>query len=279
MAPFERLRTIILDGGLPAPSPEDMAKINEIDAAVEGSDEELANRLQELSTKLSEKLEEMFGQSRGGYRGTTLAPLPENNGQQFTEIALITQEHQRRLDTIRNIVADLFPDVMIIDGGIKSVERALKKEEGYKKRHPANTNDIAHCPDLSRIRLIASGLKEMSSLSYVIKNEMEGYGIIANYNRYSTNFGKKYETPFKGVIWNFCWEDDNKDLTDTMSTEVQLVTARVAAVMSLNHAFDVEQILEYPDQETKDRVNALFCKASILDLQELAASLETPEEK
>lgn len=259
MSQLERIIRIFPEGGLAKPAPEVVAKICAIDTTIHGARVELERVLNELEH--SNRDGWILGNERSwnDFDGTPFARFPDYDEEGYSDSTALLTIHRDSLETVAQIFAD--QSVVIEDGGLKTFVRAKKKLD---RRRELGRSD--HCPDLSRIRLVVSGLAGLDDVHDRLLGHMP-LQQVGNFNHYSVNIGKKYPTPFRGVLTNWCGLDE-KNASDQIATEVQLVTERVRTIMDLDHPFNVAQVLEYPDEETRDYVYSLMIKASILDFQE-----------
>lgn len=259
MSQLDRIIGLFPEGGPAKPTPEVILKICAIDEAIRATRTELEGILKDLEDQNRDGWSLGNERSWNHFDGTPFARFPEHNADGYADPSSLLEIHTARYKTVAQIFAD--QHAAIEDGGLKTFVRAKKKLDRRRKLGRAD-----HCPDLSRVRLVVPGLADLDQahgrlLSHAPLQQ------VGNFNHYSVNIGKKYPTPFRGVLTNWCgldWQNAN----DQIATEVQLVTERVRTIMDLDHPFNVAQILEYPDKEARDYVYSLMLKASILDFQE-----------
>lgn len=263
MSQLDKIIKLFPEGGPAEPVPEVIAKICVIDNAIHATREDLEHILNELEGANRASWELGNNLSWNHYDGTPFARFPEHKEGSFSDLESLAEIHRERYVAVAQIFAD--QNVRIEDGGIKTFLRSKKKLD---RRREAGRGD--HCPDLSRVRLVVPGLAGMEDTYDRLSRHMP-WRQVGNFNYYSLNIGKKYPTPFRGVLTNWCGLDE-KNANDQIATEVQLVTERVRSIMDLDHPFNVAQVLEYPDEEARDYVYGLMLKASILDFKERFAA-------
>lgn len=263
MSQLERIIRLFPEGGPAKPAPEVVAKICAIDMAVHGTRTELERVLSELENENRHGWELGNEHSWNNFDGTPFARFPEYDDAGYKDRETINAIHGDRLKTVAQIFAG--QSLLLEDGGLKTFLRSKKKLDRRRELGRAD-----HCPDLSRMRLIVPGLVGLDDAHNRLLRHMP-LQQVGNFNHYSLNIGKKYPTPFRGVLTNWCGLDE-KNASDQIATEVQLVTERVRAIMDLDHPFNVAQVLEYPNEATRDYVYGLMLKASILDFQERFAA-------
>lgn len=260
MPQLDDIIRVFPENGIRQPSPEVIAKICAIDNAVHGTRDQLEDFLCKLESENRTKWQlggdEAFW---NGFERTPMARFPEHDGTQFTDIGSLLELHKNRYQSVVQIF-DGQEGVSVEDGGIKSYMRAKKKLD---KRRELGKPD--HCPDLSRIRLVVSGLARMEEAYHRLRGNMP-LQQIGTFSHYSKDIIKRYLTPFRGV--NTTWGGDGlENPDDQIATEVQLVTDRVRTVVDLDHPFNVAKTLKYPNIDAEDYVHALMLKASILDFK------------
>jgi hypothetical protein len=261
MSQLNKIIGLFPEGGPAKPAPEVIAKICAIDEAIRGTREELERVLQELENINRDNWN--LGNMRwwNEFEGTKFARFPEHNENSFTDLVSLSEIHRARYATVAKIFVN--QSVSIEDGGIKTFTRAKKKLE--RKRRLSRPDN---CPDLSRVRLVVHGLTGLDDAYHRLLVYMP-LRQVGNFSHYAVNGNmiKKYQTPFRGVLTNWCGFDE-ENASDQIATEVQLVTDRIRTVMDIDHPFNAAQVIKYPDEETKDYIYSLMLKASILDFQE-----------
>ncbi len=263
---LEQLFTLIPPAEVSTKMMEAAPTVEAIDAAVSGTRAELEPMLAGLEKSMWSGwyLGSGAARSQGNYASTGSALVPPHSDMDYLNPNFLQQMHERRLAAIKAIFAEDDPWVTIEDGGIKSYARAQKKLERSQRLGRPQL-----LPDLSRVRLVAPGLSALEWAFVRLKDRMP-LDRIALLNYYAGDMdGGKYKTPFRGVMTMWC-EQNRAQEGGLYSTEVQLVTERVRAVMDLNHPFDVRQTAQYPEDngETKDWLHSLLLKATILDFWE-----------
>ncbi len=259
MSQIDRIIRLFPEGGPTKPAPEVVAKICAIDDAIRGTRTDLEEILKELEDTNRDSWSIGSELSWNNFDGTPFARFPEHDDGEYTELKTLLEIHRARYQTVAQIFVN--QSATVEDGGLKTFARAKKKLNRRRELGRAN-----HCPDLSRVRLVVPGLAGLDRTRDRLLRQMP-LQQVGNFNHYSVNIGKKYPTPFRGVLMNWCGLDE-KNASDQIATEVQLVTERVRAIMDLDHPFNVARVLQYPDEETLDYVYNLMLKASILDFQE-----------
>ncbi len=262
---LEQLFTLIPPAEVSTKMMEAAPTVEAIDAAVSGTRAELEAMLTDLENKIRSRwwLGAEAAPSWDGYASTGVALVPPHSDTDYLNPSFLQQMHERRLAGIRTIFSE-DAGVTIEDGDIKSFARVQKKLERLQR-----LGRPMLLPDLSRVRLIVPGLKALERvyLKLIHNISLEHIHFL---NYYAGDMdGGKYKTPFRGVLTMWCEKNQTQE-GGLYSTEVQLVTERVRAVMDLNHPFDVRQTADYPDDngETKDWLHSLFLKATILDFWE-----------
>lgn len=271
MSQLDRLLKLFPDE-IPKPSEERIKAMRFIDAAVDGTRAELEALLAQLEhlyrpedAEESEMPQWMpaITPSWSSYLNTPLAPLPANDGREFLDLSFLQGIHEERLGIVRGLFEG-DRDVLIEEGGVKTFHRANAKAERQRA-----SGKVVHCPDVTRMRLVVPDLIVVDRVySDLVSGAMaQGLYPIGLVNHYSLNVGKKYPTPFRGMGMILCGEGESD--RDSIATEVQILTARVRAVVDLDHPFNVAQTIPYPDDEARDWLFSLMLKASILDFKDL----------
>lgn len=237
------------------PNIEIVRRISEIDNVVSGTKEELQVLLKELEDKNRDSWALGNEHSWQNFAGSHFAPIPHHDGEQFINYDELLVEHRRRFEMVANIFSE--DKVTFQDGKVKTVHRALRKSKKF---------DDKHVPDLTRLRIVSPNLDALEKSKLKLTERMQLAQILSS-NCYWNGHKMSYPTPFRGVVTAWCGIEPEPPI-NYLATEVQFITEKVSAVMELNHPFDVAQILDYPDEDSRDYVTSLFLKASILDFQE-----------
>lgn len=277
MDQLDRVIGLLEEHGYEIPNDEQLAKIREMDEAVVGTREELESILKEFETKYKDYWSPLCTPSIR-YRHSNFFPEIDQLGE-YVQGDQLLGIHESRLNLFRTWLKGFAEKDYIIleDGGLKSVERAIQKRDKLRARGwPIG------CLDLSRFRLVVPDLYCIEALFNEIRRSFLSLDsdfeslIIANF--YSGEILNQ-ETNERGPVImknsyyrsiNFAFYSPQAEgvLEESLSTEIQLITERMRFVSQLNHPFDVAKTIEYPDDEMRDYVNYLMLKASILDFRE-----------
>lgn len=255
------IRLFPQDGCPPRPNAEVVKRICAIDRAVRVNRSKLEQTLAEAEDKNRDQWALGGNSSWSGFDYTPFARFPEYDGGGYRDLEILMEVHRSRYKIVEQIFAD--QDVTIVDGGIKNLDKSMVKL--YRRFQNGRT---IHCPDLTRLRLVAPGLASLDEAYLRLLQCMKGRGLIqvANFNHYSGAV-RKYPTPYRGVLTVWCGFNKENPL-HTIATEIQLITERVSDVTHIDHPFNVAQSLNYPDAQSRDYVYGLMRKASILDFWE-----------
>jgi hypothetical protein len=247
------------------PTSSDLEVIQTLDERIRGTREGLATYLKHLEDTSRNKWH--LG-SRASHRvgwglSETFKPWESDDS---TNLALLGSAHAVRFQNLKKVLDGINGVTKIEDGGIKKVQRM-----NTKVRRQVSEGYDPHIPDLSRMRVVCYGLKELEEAYFAWRGVANKYDLYENAAiNYYTNGKTKYNTPFRGL--NTSWVtagDPQKDLSHVMETEKQFVTNNVRATMSLNHPFDIAQDVNYPSPEHGEWTNNLLIKASIADFEDM----------
>lgn len=266
----------LIPEGAPVPTREDIRFARQIDRAVAGNIAEIRDRIRSLEDEVMPQLlctnNENFNNYRGSAFGLCTSDEPEVRNQ-------LQLEHERRVGLIHTFFARLenIPDA-IIDPGLKSPDRVRAKQQRNETRASKG-----YVPDISRVRILSQDLIYLNlhwfEFSRYMRTVEADFFWLAHTNYYYGSVSR-LNNGYRGITLHYA-VDRTRDLSpdreltpcQSLTTEVQFVTKRVASLLDVSHPFSVGELKEYPSPEHAEFMESLLLKASILDLEEAKQSL------
>ncbi len=261
----------LIPEGAPAPTREDIKLAKRIDRAVAGHIAEIRDRIRSLEDEVMPELPCTYTESFNNYRGSAFGRCPLDEPEVRSQLQ---QEHERRVGLIHTFFAGLetMPDA-IIDPGLKSPDRIRAKQQRNETRASKG-----YVPDISRVRIQSEDLLGLNlhwfEFSRYMRTVEADFFWLAHTNYYYGSVSR-LNNGYRGITLHYA-VDRNRDLSpdreltpsQSLTTEVQFVTKRVASLLDVSHPFSVGELNEYPSPEHADFMEALLLKASILDLED-----------